>query len=56
LLELKVIIATLSIAFFFDKVPDELNGDGIREVLTRKPRQPYVSVVEWEEVKQESPA
>ncbi|KAG8951534.1 hypothetical protein FRC03_012498 [Tulasnella sp. 419] len=50
LLELKVIIATLSLAFFFDKIPDELNGNGYHEVLTRKPNQSYVSLLDWEDI------
>ncbi|KAG8922183.1 hypothetical protein FRC02_012080 [Tulasnella sp. 418] len=48
-LEIKVILATLNLAFFWDKVPDELNGPGLVEVLTRKPEMCYVNLVDWEE-------
>ncbi|KAG8919816.1 hypothetical protein FRC02_001349 [Tulasnella sp. 418] len=48
-LELKIVLATLNLAFYFDKVPEELNGNGAIEVVTMKPQQCYVNLVEWED-------
>lgn len=48
-LELKMFIATLNLAFFFDKVPEEL--DSYKPILgiTRGPRMAYVAPRPWED-------
>ncbi|KAG8919817.1 hypothetical protein FRC02_001350 [Tulasnella sp. 418] len=49
LLELKVYIATLSLAFFLEKVPEELDTNENIQALSQKPKQAYVSLVDWED-------
>ncbi|KAG8950971.1 hypothetical protein FRC03_012677 [Tulasnella sp. 419] len=48
-LEMKIFLATLNLAFYLDKVPQELNGNAIVEVITTKPKQCYVNLVDWED-------
>ncbi|KAG8950974.1 hypothetical protein FRC03_012680 [Tulasnella sp. 419] len=50
MLEIKVMIATISLSFFLDRVPKELDGTDVRQVLVREPEQCYVSLREWEDV------
>ncbi|KAG8919818.1 hypothetical protein FRC02_001351 [Tulasnella sp. 418] len=51
MLELKMILATISLAFFLNEVPAELNTSELVQKLTRKPAECYVSLVDWEDVK-----
>ncbi|KAG8913670.1 hypothetical protein FRC02_005351 [Tulasnella sp. 418] len=48
-LEMKIFLATLNLAFYLDKVPQELNSNDIVEVITIKPKECYVNLVDWED-------
>ncbi|KAG8959814.1 hypothetical protein FRC03_007444 [Tulasnella sp. 419] len=51
LLELRMIIATINLGGFLDKVPEELNNFEGYEEITLKPKQAYVSFVDWEDIR-----
>ncbi|KAG9018268.1 hypothetical protein FRB90_011668 [Tulasnella sp. 427] len=50
LLELKMYIAALSLAFFFDKIPEELSSYVAQINVTRSPIYAYVNPKPWKEV------
>lgn len=45
---MKVAIAKMVGAFWFEPVPAELDGDGAEEVITRHPKQSYVRLRPYE--------
>ncbi len=47
MLELKMYIATLNLAFFFEKVPQELAGYRATVQVTRSPDQAFVRPRAW---------
>ncbi|KAG8904273.1 hypothetical protein FRB99_001976 [Tulasnella sp. 403] len=49
LMELKLYIATLNLAFFFDKLPAELGGHRPQARMTRGPVQVYVAPRPWDD-------
>ncbi|KAF7369588.1 Cytochrome P450 [Mycena venus] len=50
LLELRLFLATTQLNFFFDALPDELNGWKSHETVTNHPVQCYVRPIPWDDV------
>lgn len=50
LLDLKAIIVGISANFFLERVPDDMDGEGWYEVVTRQPNHVYVRPTLWTEV------
>ena len=48
MLELKLFTAMLSLSFFLESVPAELDGDGSKEVVTNSPTNVYIRPRKWE--------
>jgi hypothetical protein len=50
-LQLKLVVSSLNMAFFFDRITDEEFGtmEGI-EKITRQPAKTYVKLRSWEDV------
>ena len=50
-LQLKLIISSLNLAFFLDKLPHpELEGYGTKEAVTRPPLKTFVNLKKWKDI------
>jgi hypothetical protein len=49
MLEMRLIIAMLNLAFFFDRVPDEVDGMAIKEEISIQPVNCFVNPKKWSE-------
>ena len=47
MLELKLFTAMLSLSFFLEAIPAELDGDGSKEVVTNSPTNVFICPRKW---------